>query len=254
MRLLFYLCLLILPILEAGSAVVVTYRGDNPNIFPVSSFPSSGSLDINNDGINDFEFMRDGGLVVSMRGYKNNRLISTLSPSPDVGGNIAPVAFGDILGPNTFSLNGDWHHHTDNGGGTEFGLFAMQSVDGYIGVEFDINGNIHYGWIQYTGFYVAEFTFFSPDGPITIIGANFLGGFINSWGYETEPGVSIIAGIPEPSTSLLFLMGGIALTCRRDRTTRSTTRRGVATPTSRSVSMFSRNYKTNPVIDVRRRW
>lgn len=217
MRIISYFFFLLLTLFEAGAAVVVTYRGNDPNIFPVSSLPASGSLDINNDGVNDFLFMRDGGLVVSMRGYNNNRFISTLATLPDIGGNIEPVSFGSILGSDVLLFDGDWHHHTDNGGGTEFGLFTMQSANAYIGVEFDIDGSIHYGWIQYTGFYVAEFTFFSPDGPITFIGANFLGGFINSWGYETEPGVSIIAGIPEPSTGLLLMLGGIALVGRRTR-------------------------------------
>jgi hypothetical protein len=93
----------------------------------------------------------------------------------------------------------------------------MQSQDAYIGVEFDIDGDTHYGWIQYTGFYVAEFTFFSPDGPVTVIGANVLGGFINSWGFESEPGVPIIAGIPELSSSMLLVFSGFWLAGRRIR-------------------------------------
>ena len=38
------------------------------------------------------------------------------------------------------------------------------------------------------------------------------------------------------------------------KTKTSTTSRAVTTPTSRPVSMLFRNYNTNPVIDVRRRW
>jgi hypothetical protein len=34
----------------------------------------------------------------------------------------------------------------------------------------------------------------------------------------------------------------------------SRTSRDMTTTTSRPVSMFSRNYNTNPVIDARRRW
>jgi hypothetical protein len=221
MRIIIYLCLLRLPLLEADAAVVVTYRGGDPNIFPVSSLPSSGSLDINDDGVDDFHFWRDAGFVSGMQGYGTNRIISTLAISPDQGTYVSPVFAGDILGSNTTFLSGDWHHHTDNISNpitnSYSSLGRMQSQDAYIGVEFDIYGNTHYGWIQYTGFYVAEFTFFSPDGPITFIGANFLGGFINSWGYETEPGVSIIAGIPEPSTGLFLMLGGIALVGRRTR-------------------------------------
>lgn len=211
------LCLLLLPLFEAGAAVVVTYRGDSPNIFPISSLPSSGSLDINDDGVDDFHFWRDAGFVVGLTAHGDNRFISTLSTGSDVGGKIESVAYGSIIGADTSTLNGGWHHHTDNRGASGFGLFNMQYADAYIGVEFYIDSNLHYGWIQYTGFYVAEFTFFSPDGPITFIGANILGGFINSWGYETEPGVSIIAGIPEPSTGILLMIGTIALVGCRNR-------------------------------------
>jgi hypothetical protein len=34
----------------------------------------------------------------------------------------------------------------------------------------------------------------------------------------------------------------------------SRTSRVMTTPTSRPISMISRNYNTNPVIDARRRW
>jgi len=211
---------------EAGAEIVAFFRGDNPNIFPVAPpNAASGSLDIDDDGVNDFLFWRDAGLVVAMQAHGSNRFISTLSNGFDVGGNISPVYFGDILGSDTTTLGGDWHHHTDNRGNSGFGLFTMQSEDAYIGVEFDIGGSTHYGWIQYTGFYVAEFTFFSPDGPITVIGVDELGGFINSWGYETEPGVPIVIGIPEPSTLCIPFLIGLAVIGRRSRKNRGTTSR-----------------------------
>jgi hypothetical protein len=229
-RILLFYSLLLLPLFEAGAVVVVTYRGDDPNIFPVAPpNAASGSLDINDDGVDDFLFWRDAGLVVGMQAHGTNRFISTLSTGSDVGGNISPVYYGSILGPDTVSLGGDWHHHTDNRGSSGFGLFTMQSEDAYIGVEFDIDGNTHYGWIQYTGFYVAEFTFISPDGPVTVIGADVLGGFINSWGYETEPGVPIVVGIPEPSTYSLILLIGLAVIGRRTRKQQGPTRRSRAT-------------------------
>lgn len=163
MRIIIYLCLLRLSLLEADAAVVVTYRGGDPNIFPVSSLPSSGSLDINDDGVDDFHFWRDAGFVSGMQGYGTNRIISTLAISPDQGTYVSVFA-GDILGSNTTFLSGDWHHHTDNISNpitnSYSSLGRMQSQDAYIGVEFDIDGSAHYGWIQHTGFYVAEFTFF----------------------------------------------------------------------------------------------
>jgi hypothetical protein len=223
MRILLFCSLMLLPLLEAGAVVVVTYRGGEPNIFPVAPpNAASGSLDINDDGVDDFLFFRDAGFVSGIHGYGNNRVISTLAVSPDQGTYVSPVSAGSILGSDTFTLDGDWHHHTDNVSNPSLGftysvLNTMQSENAYIGVEFDIGGNTHFGWIQYTGFYVAEFTFISPDGPVTVIGANVLGGFIDSWGYETEAGVPIVAGIPEPSSSALLLFGGIWLIGRRTR-------------------------------------
>jgi hypothetical protein len=216
-RILISFSFLLLHPLEAGAEIVVSYRGDAPNIFPVSPNAANGSLDIDGNGVDDFLFWRDAGLTVAMQAHGSNRFISTLSTGFDVGGKISPVYFGNILGSDTGALGGDWHHHTDNRGNSGFGLFTMQSEDAYIGVEFDISGSTHYGWIQYTGFYVAEFTFFSPDGPVTVIGLDELGGFINSWGYETEPGVPIIVGIPEPSTWCLPFLIGLAVVGRRTR-------------------------------------
>jgi hypothetical protein len=45
-----------------------------------------------------------------------------------------------------------------------------------------------------------------------------------------------------------------ALLRRQIQKKKARTRRAVTTPTSRSVYMFYRNYTTNPVINVRRRW
>lgn len=61
----------------------------------------------------------------------------------------------------------------------------------YLGVEFDINGSDHYGWIQVT----------------TSVAGN--GGVIHDWAYNTVPGEMILAGqVPEPSTWALLLGGG----------------------------------------------
>lgn len=63
-----------------------------------------------------------------------------------------------------------------------------------MGGEFDIDGATHYGWINLC---VGEL------GP---------GGEIYGWAYESDPDTPIIAGaIPEPSTLLLPLSGGLAL-------------------------------------------
>ena len=67
----------------------------------------------------------------------------------------------------------------------------------YLGVEFDISGQTHYGWVEIES---------SPIGTRA---------WIHRWAYETEPGVGIIAGIPEPSAMLLVLFGGALGLSRR---------------------------------------
>jgi hypothetical protein len=71
----------------------------------------------------------------------------------------------------------------------------------YVGVQFEIGGNTHYGWVEVE---------------VPFRGVN--GGTIRSFAYETQPGVPILAGaVPEPS-ALLLLTSGLALPlCRRWR-------------------------------------
>ena len=61
--------------------------------------------------------------------------------------------------------------------------------------------------------------------------------------------ILLAVGIAGIVSSVSFLIGW-----RRSSNKRSPTSRVVTTPTSRSVSMISRNYNPNPVINVRRRW
>ena len=194
-----YLVLALLPLAQAGAAIVVTYRGDSPNVFgPLNSRPFATDFDINGDGTADFHFHR-GSFTAAMQGYDGNRFISVLTTPPDRGGYIVPIQAGSLIGPDLASLSGNWHHYTDNSSNpalsSGFGLGPMQHVDAYIGVEFKILDEIHYGWINYSGFD-------HPDnGPFL----PFPGGFINGWAWETEAGMPIVAGqVPEPATAALL--------------------------------------------------
>ncbi len=72
------------------------------------------------------------------------------------------------------------------------GDFVNDGTIQYAGVQLDIGGLIHYGWvgIRTVGYaYNAE---------------------IVSWGYETEPGVAVPAGIPAPSTLAGLALGAAA--------------------------------------------
>jgi hypothetical protein len=216
-RAIIHLLLPLLPLTHAAAQIVVTYRGDAPNAFKLPGGTEPGvytdtAFDVNGDGIADFRFTSDGHFVAAVQGYNGNRFVSVLSTGWDVGGNVVPVQAGSLIGPDTTSLPGNWHHHTDNGGASGFGLMGpMQIADAYIGVEFKVLDEIHYGWIHYIGFSHPEMGLVFPVP----------GGFINSWAWETEPGVPIVAGqVPEPAAVALFIgIGalGVAVFIRRRR-------------------------------------
>ena len=69
----------------------------------------------------------------------------------------------------------------------------------YLGVEFDIDGATHYGWVEVES---SEF---------------FLLARVHRWAYESEPGAPILAGqIPEPS-GLVLVLAGVLLAWPRAR-------------------------------------
>jgi len=163
-------------------------------------------LDLNGDSIVDFTFGVAIGFV-GVRSESVNQYLLYPSPPPNIGGDIEPLSDGFEIGPNSGSGELDWFNHpsafapliiclSGSGGYTCVGRFKGHHA--YMGVEFDIAGATHYGWID---LHVAEY---SP------------GAEIYGWAYETEPGVSIIAGaVPEPATILLLLGGVLAVVVSR---------------------------------------
>ena len=60
----------------------------------------------------------------------------------------------------------------------------------YMGIRFDVAGDIHYGWIEMS------------------VSDTYELATIHSWAYNTVPGEGLVAGVvPEPSTIALFLVG-----------------------------------------------
>lgn len=223
----FLILLVLLLVSIADGAVVVIHRGTQPHIFEFAGY-TDRNFDINADGISDYRFTSDGSLIAALQSYGENRFISTLAASPDLGGYVAPVIAGSILGSDTSLLLGSWYRHTDNRGGSGFGLnfgpMAMQYQNAYIGAEFKIDGLTHYGWIQFEGYGHPDVlipVYDKAGNLVTYVNIPIiLGGRISSWGYETVPGKSIVVGaVPEPSSSL-FVAACAAISClRRKRNT-----------------------------------
>lgn len=216
--------LLLLRPLGAEAAVVVTQRGSSPNVFDAYQI-TDRTLDVDGDGTADFRFINDG-LQALLMTLGNNRVVGFIDPLLQLSDQVVPVQFGHYItpeGPFPGNPVGTWHRSTDNGGNTLLLGYAdsglMQFANAYIAVEFERAGSTHYGWIQYVGFSVYQFPFIGPDGQIWgyVNGANTPGGIVDSWGWETSPGVSLQAGVPEPGRGVLMLLAGVFNLMRRRR-------------------------------------
>ena len=73
----------------------------------------------------------------------------------------------------------------------------------YLGVRFERNGALHYGWVGISGY--------------ANIGTEI---YIHAWAYESEPDTAIIIGqIPEPGAGIPAATGGLLMALRRKRRT-----------------------------------
>ena len=184
--------------------IAVTWL-DTPTVLWTEWSSQYEPIDLNNDGITDFMFGA-GIAVVGVRAEGDNQNLIWPSGGSNIGGQIEPLSDGFEIGPNSGEGEYDWFGDdgfaglisclSGSGGPACIGRFAGQHA--YMGVEFYIEGAAHYGWIDIA---VAEFSPYAE---------------IYSWGYETDPGVSILAGagaVPEPSTSMLIIGGLLTIGC-----------------------------------------
>ncbi len=206
----------------AARSEIIYFRPDEPLSaglglsFPPDRPDDSLDLDLNFDGIFDINLKgRIQSEFLSFT-YGNTLVLGRPAVSPNAGIYQIPLKIGDFIGENP-SI--DWWSGTDIGWGT--GLYgnlfhSFQAVgdqvlgigfwqdisplsfNGYLGVQFEIEENIHYGWVY--------------------IRAGGNTGVIDEWAYETTPGVGIVAGaIPEPSSVGLVMLGGGAIWLARRR-------------------------------------
>ena len=218
------------PLHEAAAAVVVTYRGSSPNPFSPNNNFANVPFDINADGTADFLFTSNL-FFASFDTLGTNRVAAFIDPTEFYVHQVIPVSFGAEIGPGSAfpyvdpvfpgfgDLPGAWHSGDEIAYPAGFLLGYdtsgfMQYSNAYIGVEFMAADGIHYGWIQYQGFSVAF--------PFAI---NVPGGWVNSWGYETQPNTPLFAGqVPELSRAVFLLLGITSLFFRRRRVKGGTNR------------------------------
>lgn len=141
--------------LAAGAVAMVADQAD-ANIIYTDVNPdfagASGSqyfLDLNNDNIDDFRIYHDGG---------SNLFIEPLASSNDVlGTGGANYAYPYAMSANSMisaSATGTWFNNgyssgfqSLNYGSCSFGNWCTVA-DKYVGLRFEVGGNIHYGWAR----------------------------------------------------------------------------------------------------------
>lgn len=196
---------LIVLLLAAGSACgqgTIRYVDIDPDLFMFSAFTRRDvPIDFNQDGVADFVF-RATQSQFDIYGLGSNRVMAYPNNPPDLTRFAVPLMAGDSIAPSLqpqyiwaeSQFYGSPHDPLGvvfNGGfETIIGTFVNRKA--YVGLEFQISGNTHYGWIQ------VDCERFSHNG-----------GYVLDYAYELRPGASILAGaVPEPSVVGLVSLSG----------------------------------------------
>jgi len=192
-----------------SQGTIAYYRPDVPIPLFTQGFAEYHPLDFDQNGNSEFTFVYDFHFV-GVRADNANRILLALSPPPNIGGPVAPLPAGFSIGPDSGTGGLAWAVRSefdpfevliqcfDTGCGGAFrGHYA------YMGVEFQRAGNTHYGWA------LLNIVNGQPSGQI------------ESWAWETRPGMPIVAGaVPEPSTwALVVLGGGLLVYFKRKKST-----------------------------------
>ena len=183
----------------AHSALLIT--STTPVVVGDSFFGVNFNINPGTDAIDDFNItvIDSGGDQASLTAFGLGT--ATIAVQPTITSDALFVEAGDTVGPtNTFDGNaagftGSFLASEDGGGGEWAG-----GTTGFLGFDFDIAGDTHYGFARVT---------WTPD----VVGSTSVA-TIDLIGYETDAGVPV--AVPEPSTSfLLSALAGIALIRRR---------------------------------------
>jgi hypothetical protein len=137
-------------------------------------------LDINNDGVNDFEFYNFFSFGSSSVVVKDGAVVGTFYASALVrGAQIGPTAHFDS---GSFAVI-----ERGIGYGRSFkGHWGDNPKNRYLGVRFSMNGETHYGWVRLT---------------ITAGRDSGIAATITAYAYETTPNKKILAGNAEESAN-----------------------------------------------------
>jgi len=196
-----------LGVAQPGKAqgTIAYYQPPSPIILRDEFFGQFYPLDLDGDGHVDLTFAYDFHFV-GVRCEQATRILTNIDPPPNIGGSVAPLASGFSIGQESAAGWLQWlgtipgaPYETDFN--TLIQCFDVgctgdfRGQQAYIGVEFQRASGTHYGWVS---LYVSPFA-----TPVAVI---------DSWAWETRPGVPILAGaVPEPSAWALLVGGGVLI-------------------------------------------
>lgn len=187
-----------------AQGTIAYYQPPSPIILRDEFFGQFYPLDVDSDGHADITFGYDFHFI-GARSEGATRILIESSPPPNIGGSVAPLPFGFSIGLQSESsvlrwFSGvpwadpatDFDPITIYLNGMVSGSFAGQQA--YMGVEFQRSSGTHYGWVS---------LYVDSVAPVAVI---------DSWAWETRPGMPILAGaVPEPSTWALLIGGGVLI-------------------------------------------
>ncbi len=176
-----------------------------PQPIPYSDYPFSQDIDINGDGVRDFNLNSWNRIDIDLVPLNNNAIIAVPEPPPDIGALIYAFNQGAVISSSLEPVLAWWGTNGNGPSGIvssadigSIGYF-QGDTDAYAGLRLDVGGRLYYGWMQIHNF-----------------AANW--GQIIDWAYETRPDTPILAGaVPEPSALALFAVAGAVVLLARWR-------------------------------------
>lgn len=181
---------------------IIYYRPAEPIHMQTSGFKTV-DFDLDFNGVVDF-VLRSNSADFDSIPQGGNSILSIPDTPPDMGAKVLNLDWGEEIGASP-TPPADWvapsttplFSSCQAEGCIGLWLPENGTEKGYFGVQFDIDGSTHYGWVYLDNNW-----------------AGLGGGDIIEWAYESTADMPILAGagiVPEPSTFLMLTLGGLGL-------------------------------------------